>query len=182
MATRARCWGPFLPLLLVAGGCQRTFVMEDLAPGSVAMSVAEATAILGKEEQVFATWGEICDVRYTSYDLYHKGRLSMTGKVIFSIVSFPVFLVRAPIFGLTEVLEVTFSSGRTWQRAFRRHWLWFFPLQGSPAWRYGQALVKLHGAEASGDAPDRRERPSASPAPPERGTESRHLTGGSSRS
>ena len=132
-------------ILFFLVGCQRTFLVEDVHRNAVSMSEEEAREVLGKWSRVFKKWGEIEACWYTSYDLYYRGRYTVFGRILVNVITFPIYFVRAPVFGLREVAEARFSSGRVWQREYRRRWLWFFPLQPSPAWRYCQALVRLHG-------------------------------------
>jgi len=130
-------------------------MVEDVHRTAVLMSEKEAAEILGKTSRIFKKWGEIEACWYTSYDLYHRGRYTVFGKILVNVITFPIYFVRAPVFGLREVAEARFSSGRVWQREYSRRWLWFFPLQSSPAWKYCQALVRLHGKEPEGLAPSR---------------------------
>ena len=148
-----RAWfstGALGALTLLACGCQRTAIIEDLRPEAVSISEEDAREVLGNEARVLHKWGEVTSCRWTSYDVYHLGEAGVPKKILVTILTLPIFLIEAPFFGLTETVETEFSSGRVWKREFRRHWLWFFPLHASPGWEYAEALVKECGAGTGG--------------------------------
>jgi hypothetical protein len=120
-------------------------VVEDLRPEAAPISIGEARSALGKETRTFRKWGEVVALRYTSYDVFHRGEGSVPATLLSRLLLPFRYVLAAPLFGLPEVVEARFSSGRTWKKEFRRRWLWFLPLQESLAREYCESLVKLHG-------------------------------------
>ena len=143
-----------LCLALCLGGCQRTYVIEDLRPGGADVSREVAHGVLGKESRVFRKWGEVVSLQYTSCDVYHKGEASWFDKVVWDVLLPFRSVLGGPVFGLPEVVEATFSSGRVWKKEMRRRWFWFVPLSESPASEYCDSLVRLHGSGEAGQAPE----------------------------
>jgi len=157
------CTWTFCGLFLYAlTGCKRVERIENPAASSVAMTREQARSVLGPRLSNLPGGLRLREVRVTTYDLYHRGGLSVPTKFVLSVLTFPVYFFTAPLLGVRdgvrEVAELEFQDGRVYQREFRRRYLWFFAIESSRAARFARAAIRLWGTAEKGSREEAKEK------------------------